>query len=173
MRLRLSLRLPDLVSLVSLSVLFSGCQRTADRPPLDATCTVERVADGDTITCREGERIRIVGIDAPELDQPPFGVQSRDAFSRLAPPGTALGVELAADPRDDFDRTLAYLWDGDALLNEQMIRDGWAVVFLISPNVKYADRFRSAEEDAMRAGRGHWGSGGFVCRPVEHRRGRC
>lgn len=140
---------------------------------ISATCIVDRVADGDTITCRDGNRIRLVGIDAPELNQPPFGRESQAALERLVPPGTPLGVELAADPVDDFDRTLAYLWDDRTMINEAMVRGGWAIVFLIRPNVRYENALRAAEREAIRQHTGHWSTGGFACRPVEHRRGSC
>lgn len=137
------------------------------------TCTVERVADGDTISCRDGRRIRLVGIDAPELDQPPFGRQSRVALEQVIPPGTRLGVELAPDPVDAFGRTLAYLWDDRTMINELMVRRGWALAFVMRPNVRYAEALRVAEREARWQNVGHWGTGGFACRPVEHRRGTC
>lgn len=142
-------------------------------PVLSAACTVERVADGDTVTCSEGTRIRLIGIDAPELDQPPFGERSRVALEALLPPGESARVELDVEVRDDFGRTLAYLWAGDAMVNEAMIRQGWAMAFRIRPNVRYGDRFREAEQAASREAAGHWGTGGFACRPIEHRRGNC
>lgn len=161
--------IPCFVTLVA-----CGRGRSVDREPVrSAACTVERVADGDTVTCTDGTRIRLIGIDAPELDQPPFGDRSRVALEALLPPGESARVELDVEARDDFGRTLAYLWHGDAMVNESMIRQGWAMAFRIRPNVRYRDRFRDAEQAARRETVGHWGTGGFACRPVEHRRGNC
>jgi micrococcal nuclease len=143
------------------------------QPVFSAGCVIDRIADGDTVTCTDGTRIRLIGIDAPELDQPPFGEESRVALEALLPSGRSAGLELDVETRDDFGRTLAYLWDDETMINEAMIRQGWALAFTIRPNVRYEDRFRAAEGAAMQDGAGHWGTGGFACRPVEHRMGNC
>ncbi len=139
----------------------------------DAACTVERIADGDTITCTQGIRIRLVGIDTPELDQAPFGERSRVELEAMLLPGETVQLEYAQQRIDDFGRTLAYLWDGNTMINEAMVRRGWAVVFIIPPNVRYERRLRDAQSEAERLGAGHWANGGFDCRPVEHRHGSC
>lgn len=147
--------------------------RPDDQPVLATTCVVSRVADGDTVTCTDGVRIRLLGIDAPELDQSPFGDQSHAALKALLPTGRSARIELDVETRDDFGRTLAYLWVADSFINEAMVRQGWALTFTLAPNDRYEDRIRAAEEAAMQETVGHWGTGGFACRPVEHRRGNC
>lgn len=143
------------------------------QPTFSASCVIDRIADGDTVTCTDGTRIRLLGIDAPELDQVPFGDGSRVALEALLPSGRSARLELDVETRDDFGRTLAYLWDDETMINEAMIRQGWALAFVVRPNVRYEDRFRAAEEAAMRDGVGHWVTGGFGCRPVDHRLGNC
>ena len=58
---------------------------------------------------------------------------------------------------DPYGRTLAYVWLGDELFNETLVREGYAFVTTYPPNVRYVDRFRAAQREARSAGRGVWG----------------
>ncbi|MGA9159879.1 MAG: thermonuclease family protein [Actinomycetota bacterium] len=52
---------------------------------------------------------------------------------------------------------LAYVWLGNELFNETLIREGYAFVTTYPPNVRYVDRFRAALREARSADRGVWG----------------
>jgi len=67
-------------------------------------------------------------------------------------------LEFDLDRIDPFARTLAYVWLGDELFNETLVREGYAFVTTFPPNVEYVDRFRAAHREARGAGRGVWGS---------------
>ena len=147
-----------------------------DREPPSASavgeCRVARLADGDSLTCVGGARVRLLGIDAPELAQPPFGRRSEEALRDLIG-DTPLRLEYDVDVHDRFGRLLAYAWAGPVLVNERLVRDGWAVAYGGPPNDRHGARLRAAEAAARRDGAGHWSSGGFACLPVDHRQGRC
>ncbi len=66
-------------------------------------------------------------------------------------------LEFDVERIDPFDRTLAYVWLGDELFNETLVRRGYAFVTTFPPNVRYVDRFRAAQRDARSADRGVWG----------------
>jgi micrococcal nuclease len=138
-----------------------------------APCTVERVADGDSFTCRDGRRVRLIGIDTPELAQGESGRRARAALSRLAPPGTSVRLERDIAPRDRYGRELAHVWNGSRLVNEALVLEGWALLYTVPPNVKYAERLERAQKKARTAGAGLWGTGGFACAPAAYRRGEC
>jgi micrococcal nuclease len=55
------------------------------------------------------------------------------------------------------------------LINEKMVLDGYAVMFTISPNVKYVEKFIRAEQRAQQEGKGIWGASGLDEPPVEYR----
>jgi micrococcal nuclease len=137
------------------------------------TCVVDHVGDGDSFRCRDGSRVRLIGVDAPELDQKPFGHRARAALERRMPHGTTLRLELDVQPRDRYGRWLAYAWRGDRLLNEEQLAEGFATTITVPPNVRHADRFREVARAAREERRGLWADGGFACEPAEHRRGRC
>lgn len=142
--------------------------------PLAGTCRIRSITDGDTVRCADGERIRLLLIDSPEMDQGPFGIAARQALVQLLPVGTDVGVELDVQQRDRYGRVLVYLYTPDRrLVNEEMALNGYALVSVYPPNVRHVERIRAAAEDARKAGRGLWGTQAFECPPGEHRRGRC
>jgi len=138
-----------------------------------ATCTLAKISDGDTIECRDGTKVRLIGVDAPESDQEPFGTAATAGLASIAPVGTVVRLELDRDPRDQRGRLLAYLWQGDSLVNLRLVRHGWAVSARYPPNLRHAAALDEAEQAARREGRGLWSVNGFSCRPANHRRKEC
>jgi micrococcal nuclease len=134
---------------------------------------VLRVADGDTFTCRDGRKVRLTGIDSPEPQQRPFGSKAQQALLRMLPPGSQVRLEHDVMLTDQYGRLLAYVWLGPTLVNEAMVRGGWAALFTVPPNVKYAERFTRAQNEARTRGEGLWAERGFDCLPADFRRRRC
>ncbi len=164
---------------MSLGLFLPACGSgpPPDSPPPDspapASCVVARVADGDTFTCRDGRRVRLLGVDTPELAQGESGAKAHAALRRLLPVGTPARLELDAAPRDRYGRVLAYVWTGSRLVNETLVREGWAMLYTLPPNVKYAGRLGRAQKEARAGSAGLWQSGGFACAPSAYRRGEC
>jgi micrococcal nuclease len=131
------------------------------------------VVDGDTFYCADGTKVRLIGIDSPELDQGIVATAARAALAEVLPDSTSVWLERDVAPIDRFGRTLAYVWAGEIMVNEHMLEQGWAVLFTVPPNVRYVDRFRQAEARARQAETGLWEAGGFDCAPQAHRRGEC
>lgn len=138
-----------------------------------AACEVTRIVDGDTIECRPGVRVRLIGMDTPEMNQAPFGRLARDTLAALIPIGTTVRLESDVEQRDRYDRVLAYVWREGLLVNWWLVRDGWAVLATYPPNVRYVDGYVAAQDSARAEGRGLWAAGGFDCLPSDHRRRRC
>jgi micrococcal nuclease len=166
--------LPRLVTAlpVILSLAPAGCSAQSHESP-PASCTISRISDGDSFRCRDGRRIRLIGIDSPEAGQQPFGGRAQAALLTLMPLGSAVRLETDLDATDQYGRTLAYVWTGSTLVNETMLRDGWAVLYTVPPNVKYVTRLQSAQNEARARGTGLWSEHGFDCLPSDFRRGRC
>ena len=137
------------------------------------SCTVTRIVDGDTFECARLGPIRPIGMDAPERNQAPFGAQASAALAALMPVGSEVHIEPDVQARDRNGRLLAYVWVGRTMVNWRMVRDGWAVLLTIQPNAQYVEWFTDAERRARDEGRGLWATGGFDCRPDDHRRNRC
>ena len=136
---------------------------TAPGEPLVRTGTFLRglvvsVHDGGTLTVLIGERketVRLIGIDAPELDQAPSGLQARDVLRGLVE-GKTVRLETDVAVRDQNKRLLAYVFAGDLFVNLEMLRQGRALVSTVPPNVAHEEEYRKAQEEARLAGRGVW-----------------
>ncbi len=143
----------------------------APRAPLN-TCVVAKLADGDSLTCADGRKVRLLLIDTPEMQQKPWGLMAKRQLELLARLGTTLRLEFDRTPRDRYGRTLAYAWVGDVMVNERMVANGWAVV-LAYQDVRYLERMTRAERAAQAAKKGLWQAWAFRCRPVDFRARRC
>lgn len=116
------------------------------------------VHDGGTITVlidNRQEKVRLIGIDAPALDQAPWGVQARDALRSLTD-GKMVRLETDVTLRDQSKSLLAYVYVGELFINAEMIRQGQAVLSTVPPNVAHVEDYRKAQQEAREAGRGVW-----------------
>lgn len=143
------------------------------KPPKPAIHKVLSVHDGDTITVSiEGrtEKIRLIGIDAPELKQRPWGMQAKKHLEELMKAREVV-LEFDIRQRDKYGRLLAYLKTGDGeLINENMIRDGYAVLYTFPPNVKYVERLKAAQAGARASRSGIWDKDGLKEKPSDYRK---
>lgn len=136
---------------------------TAATPGATVVAEVLRIVDGDTaVVAIDGrqERLRYIGIDTPESVQSgkPVECFGREASRRNAElvSGRMVRLEIGLEPRDRYGRLLAYVWIGDRLVNEEMLRDGYATSLTIPPNDRYAARFNRLQAQAERARKGLW-----------------
>jgi micrococcal nuclease len=151
-------------------VVLGGCGGTATPgQPGDAVranATVERVVDGDTLvvdTDGVSERVRLIGINTPESvdrNRPVmcFGKEASKHLADLLPAGTPVRLERDVEPRDRYDRLLAYVYraaDGE-FVNLTMVTDGYAQQYTFPPNITHTEQFGSAERAAREAGTGLW-----------------
>ncbi len=168
-------RLSVMLRPVLLTIAVASCAPASPHAqvPARTACIVAAVPDGDTLRCRDGRRVRLIGIDAPERGQGEAYAPARDRLRALAPRDGTVELELDVSPRDQYGRTLAWVWRGDTLVNERMVREGWAVLYTSAPDVRHADRIVAAQAAARREGAGLWATGGFDCLPRDFRRGRC
>lgn len=154
------------MALVAAVLALAGCGSDAEpdfespAPPANArTATVEQVSDGDTIRLSGLGRVRLIGVDTPEVfgQVECFGRAASNFAKRLLPRGTRVRYRLGVEERDRFGRPLAYLWLADGrMLNELLVERGYATPLTIAPNVEYSDLFVAAARRARAASRGLW-----------------
>lgn len=119
------------------------------------SCTVAFVIDGDTFNCRNGTKVRLVLVNAPESG--PFGDLARRALVGLLPVGETFRIETDREPRDEQGRVLGYVFLSDGqMANELMIRQGYAFLKPSEDNRRYLSRLREAEAAARETRRGLW-----------------
>jgi micrococcal nuclease len=118
---------------------------------------VTKIQDGDTFDVRAPKkRVRILGVDAPELKQP-FGTQARDALEARLSEKT---VTLNTFGHDNYGRVLAQVLLPDGVdLGLKQVRDGWAWVYgsgLRALPKKQRKAYREAQSLARKEQRGLW-----------------
>jgi micrococcal nuclease len=119
-----------------------------------------RVGDGDTLDLRDGGRVRLVQIDAPELGEGEcYAREARRELERLARPGGT--IELESDPRlddrDRYGRLLRYVRAGGRNVNVELVRRGAAApYFFRGDEGRYAKELRVAVASAREGRRGMW-----------------
>jgi micrococcal nuclease len=153
---------------MALGLVTAAC---AGQPTLSSdqaarlTVPVTHVVDGDTIRVVVGgraERVRLIGLDAPEIEHPPqpaecFG-PAAFRFTRRTLDGRSVSLEFDVRRRDRFGRLLAYVFHRGRLFNRTLVSRGFAVEHAYPPNLARQDELRLAEEAARRNGRGLWGA---------------
>lgn len=127
---------------------------------------VVEVVDGDTIELAIGgrtERVRLLGIDAPESVHPTvpvqcFGAEASAELSRILPPATEVRVERDHQLRDRYDRLLLYIYrmDDDLFVNDWLVRNGLADTSFYEPNLTRSVSLTRARADARSGGTGLW-----------------
>ena len=140
--------------------------------------TVTRVIDGDVIQVIYGgveKRVRLIGIDAPEsrIDRKALkdadmsehdieaivemGAKAKAYVNGLIKRGNFITIEFDEKEMDRYGRLLCYVYlSNGKMLNEEIVKAGYANVKSIPPNVKYKDRFLNAFEYAKETKGGLW-----------------
>jgi micrococcal nuclease len=129
------------------------------------TATVAEVVDGDTIELTDGRRVRYIGINTPERNQPYY--EDATDTNRQLVGGKEVQLEFDVETFDQYGRNLAYVWVAGAMANLEIVQRGYANAFTVPPNVRYEGQFREAERDAREAERGLW-AGSEVALKITH-----
>lgn len=158
---------------VALLVVATGCAHSGGPAlkPASATAVlpagvdveVRRVVDGDTIEVIGGERVRFIGVDTPETVAPDrpvgcFGKEASRFTASIIPPGTPVRLVGDVEQRDRYGRLLAYVYrQADGLfVNAELLRQGYAQLLTIPPNVAHTDEFTAIARQAREGAQGLW-----------------
>ncbi len=139
--------------LVLLLILFSSQISDYFSQGSFGSVQVTGVIDGDTLEIDTGQRVRLLGIDAPEIGQP-FHEEASLALASLVR-GKNLRLESDAENKDKYGRLLRYVFVDDVLVNAELVRKGYARAYL-QTGLKYSDIVKGAEEEAKSSFLGIW-----------------
>jgi len=149
---------------VSLALLFPVAltAQSCPSPGIDEYATVRYVHDGDTLHLTDGRKLRLIGINTPELardQQPeePYAQEARQFVRRQLPAGSRIGLSYGPERKDRHGRTLAHitLANGDSL-NQRLLEQGYAQYIAVPPNLTRLSCYRQAEQQARLTGAGVW-----------------
>ena len=123
---------------------LSQSPQQQNQPHIERTATVSYVVDGDTIHLEGDEKVRMVGVNTPELhsddpDEVRRAFEARGFVENLCPAGSTIGLDVDDLEREDkYGRTLAVVYvniDGSWVnLNVELLRRGYAEVLYIPPS---------------------------------------
>ncbi len=139
-----------------------------------ADVLVTRAVDGDTLVLESGERVRLIGIDTPEIHESKklyrdaqrsnqdtqtiqkLGRRSYE-FTKSLVEGKRVSLEFDLEKHDRYKRLLAYVYLKDGtFVNAEIVKQGYASLMTYPPNVKYADLFLKLYQEARENRRGLW-----------------
>lgn len=123
-------------------------------PPL---VKVIKVIDGDTIIIEGGQKVRYIGINAPENTSKVecFGQESTLKNKELVE-NQQVRLEKDVSESDRYGRLLRFVYVGDTLVNETLVKEGFAQVSTFPPDTRFQENFRLAQIKATDQKRGLW-----------------
>ena len=135
---------------------------------------VQRCVDGDTLKLENGERVRLIGMDTPEMheseklyrDSRKSGkdIETIKALGRRAAAvtkglveGKRVRLEFDVERKDKYGRLLAYVYLKDGtFVNAEIVKEGYASLLTYPPNVRYVEIFKKLYQEARDERRGLW-----------------
>jgi micrococcal nuclease len=160
---RLRVFVTRIIILASLLLLVS-CQSHNNSSIIPANVKIARVVSGQSLEVLGMEaqpnlisQVRLIGLDAPDIRQLPWGDDDKQLVETLiGGANQAVNLEFDLEAKDKFNRTLAYVWKDKLLLNEEVVKQGYALFVARSPNHKYDQRLERAQQWARIMGKGIW-----------------
>ena len=123
---------------------------------------VEKVFDGDTILLANGQKVRFLGINTPEVagrnKSAEAGGEQAKAWLKRNLEGKKVSLQGDVEKQDKYQRTLAHVFTEDKEhVNLELVRQGLAAINIYPPNLKYVDALINAQQQAESSGLGIWG----------------
>jgi micrococcal nuclease len=144
--------------------LLVSCQATNQPTVNQVQVKVARVVSGQSLEVLGMaeqpnliSQVRFIGIDAPDIRQRPWGDQAKQALTQMIGGAEQIvTLEFDLETKDTIGRALAYVWKDKVLLNEALVKQGYALFVGRSPNHKYDQRLERAQQWARLMGLGIW-----------------
>lgn len=143
-------------------MLLIGCTQGDRSNLIDAQVT--RVVSGQTVevvlsSSATTAKVRIIGIDAPDLRQSPWGKTAQDELAKLIM-GLSVQLELESDgnlelARDRYHRIHAHLWQNNSLISQQLVQAGCVLANTEYPHL-YSKLLKDGQEYARLLEYGVW-----------------
>ena len=128
----------------------------------DETAQVKYVYDGDTLTLHDDRKVRLIGINTPEMGRKgkphqPYSIEAKNALKSLFSADRSIRLLHGIDDEDRYGRMLAhgFLDDGENI-QVKLLKQGLASAIMISPNTRFASCYLEQERSARCAGKGIW-----------------
>ncbi|MBX2839145.1 MAG: thermonuclease family protein [Gammaproteobacteria bacterium] len=147
-----------LLQSTAVDTAFATCLKNATREAVK----IASITDGDTVVLQDQRKVRIIGVNTPELNaQKPWSRalarRAANAVERWLEKQSSVYLVSGIDPFDHHQRSLAHLMgSSDQLLSEHLLQQGLAAASPVHPNTRCADHLAKQERDSRTAGSGVW-----------------
>jgi micrococcal nuclease len=118
------------------------------------TFNVTKVFDGDTIVIETGDKVRLLGIISAEHGEY-YYQEAKDRLAQLVA-GKQVKLESGPEDKDRYGRLLRYVFVDDVFVNQQLLKEGYAIVYFLNPDEKYYLEFKEAEKEGKEKKLGLW-----------------
>ena len=129
----------------------------------DESVTIKYIHDGDTVKLVDGRKIRLIGINAPEVarkEQPAeaYALQARDYLrSLLHKHNNRVKLIYGREKQDHYQRSLAHLFLPDGInIQSQLLSAGLSSAITIPPNDRFTSCYQQAEKQALCSQKALW-----------------
>jgi len=132
---------------------------------------VAHVYDGDTIILENGKRIRLLGVNTPEIEsrlrsEEPGGAAAKQWLQKKLQ-DKPVYLEFDQVKRDKYSRLLAHVFlSNGEHVNLSLLQNGLAAVSIIPPNGRYSDKLIQAQQQAEQSGLGIWSMPEYQTHPI-------
>jgi micrococcal nuclease len=148
------------------TLLFSCNSDSGKRKNHEVFFPVTKIVDGDTFWIddgsEKGQKIRLIGVDTPETRRTGrkeigyYGKEAKEYVTKILK-GRKVALQFDVGKYDQYHRTLAYVYlENGTFLNAELVKQGYAMVMTVPPNVKYAEMFLYLQKEARENNRGLW-----------------
>lgn len=150
-------------SLLLFFLALTSCSPSYDYSNIE----IREVIDGDTVRLGNGQLLRYIGVDTPEVrirqsnkwvyKPQPFALEAKD-FNKQLIEGKYVRVEFDIDKYDSYGRLLGYVFLDNIFVNAKLLEEGYAVLSTRPPNIKYVETFIELQKQARKEKKGLWGA---------------
>lgn len=122
---------------------------------------VKRVYDGDTLLLSNGKKIRLIGVNTPEMNYDkgaadPYAKEAKDYLTQKVLK-KRIGLRYGKDPRDKYKRHLAHIFlENGTNIQAELLRNGYAFNIAIPPNLWQQSCYQALEQQARVNNVGLW-----------------
>jgi endonuclease YncB( thermonuclease family) len=146
--------------------------RTVDIDPGFSFAAVKKVYDGDTVLLQDGRKVRLLGINTPEVahrdKDAEAGGETAKAWLENALRGKKVRLQADTEKQDKYGRVLAYLFTEDGMhVNVELVKHGLAAVTVHPPNLLYVGPLLAAQREAEALKLGIWSVPAYAAKPAE------
>lgn len=133
---------------------------------------VKTVYDGDTVVLGDGQKVRLLGINTPEVqhrgNQADAGGEEAKQWLIAKLKNTNVHLETDVEKTDSYGRTLGHLFtENNKHINLLLVAEGLAEVSIFPPNLKYVDELVAAQQQAENKKLGIWQRPEYAVIPVD------